>query len=120
MRLISPAFTGFLPPVVLAGLLLTTGSARADEGPPIPQNPARQQQRYRDMFAWNQRTLGGAYDRVGKKDPRWDKPAREALDVAARLFSHAVDPDLTAGAIFAPASWPLEAGATTPSSSIST
>ena len=50
------------------------------------------EKRYRERLEWNRRTLEGAYEKVGKKDPRWDGPAREALDLAARLFSQQVDP----------------------------
>jgi hypothetical protein len=65
--------------------------ANAAESKPIPQDPERQEQWFDEMLAWNRRTLGGAYEKVGKKDPRWDKDAREALDTTARFFSH--DPD---------------------------
>jgi hypothetical protein len=77
----------------LLGVYLTFPAvARAADEPTIPQDPQRQEQRFRDMLAWNRRTLIGAYEKVGKKDPRWDKPAREALDAAARNFSHTIDP----------------------------
>ncbi|MCI0685388.1 MAG: hypothetical protein L0Y71_25085 [Gemmataceae bacterium] len=67
-------------------------TVRDDLVVPIPQDHERQAQRYRDMLAWNQKTLRHAYDQVGMKDPRWDAAARQALDLAARFFSHAVDP----------------------------
>src|SRR5439155_18612823 len=67
-------------------------NAVSGQNRPIPQDPVRQEQRFRDMLEWNRRTLGGAYEKVGKKDPKWDKHAREALDAAARSFSHTVDP----------------------------
>jgi hypothetical protein len=54
---------------------------------PVPQDPGRQQERWDELLEWNRRTLGGAYEEVGKKDPRWDGPAREALERAAGLFS---------------------------------
>jgi hypothetical protein len=81
---------------------------------PIPQNPERQRQRYRDMLAWNQKTLAGAYDRVGKKDPRWDKPAREALDAAARFFSHVLDPCVKLEEVYTPARRAVDAGCDDP------
>jgi hypothetical protein len=59
---------------------------------PVPQDPDRQQQRLRDALEWNRRTLAGAYEAVGKKDPRWDADAREALDAAARHFSSTPEP----------------------------
>jgi hypothetical protein len=77
---------------------------------PIPQNSERQQQRFRDMLEWNRRTLVGAYDAAGKKDPRWDKPAREALELAARNFSHALEPEVTDGEVYAAAKRAVDAG----------
>src|SRR5690349_1020259 len=52
----------------------------------IPQ-PSREQleRRHRDELEWNRRTLVGAYDRVGKKNPRWDADARAALEALARV-----------------------------------
>jgi hypothetical protein len=81
-------FLAFLAAALLA---IPTIRCRAGEVS-IPQDPQRQEQRFREMLAWNSRTLGGAYEKVGKKDPRWDKYAREALDAAARNFSHVIDP----------------------------
>src|SRR4051812_25462947 len=82
-----------LSPAALAGLLiaLPNAGAHADDRP-IPQDSVRQQQWYRDSLEFSRRTLGRAYEEVGKKDPRWDGLAREALEAAARLFSRAVDP----------------------------
>src|SRR5262249_44891686 len=79
---------------MLTALFLVVSAARLSaEGPVIPQDPERQEQGMRDMLAWNRRTLGGAYEKVGKKDPRWDTRAREALDLAARVFSHSLEPN---------------------------
>src|SRR5207249_2516298 len=79
--------------VAFAGLLVVSPAVTYPAGErPIPQDPDRLEQRYRDMLAWNRRTLVGAYEKVGRKDPRWDKFAREALEAAARVFSHSVDP----------------------------
>ncbi len=59
---------------------------------PIPQNPQTRQKRLREILSWNERTLVGAYDRVGKKSPRWDRQAREALRLMALSVSKASDP----------------------------
>ena len=77
---------------------------------PIPQDPARQQQRDRDRLAWNRKTLGGAYDRVGRKDSRWDQPARAALEGAARLFSREADSPVTLEEVHGAARRAIEAG----------
>jgi phage FluMu protein Com len=42
-----------------------------------------------------QRTLKDAYDKVGKRDPKWDAPARSALDLEARILA---DPEAAATA----------------------
>src|SRR5579875_2725668 len=59
---------------------------------PIPQDAARMERRSHERLEWARATLGAGYERVGKKDPRWDGPAREALDLAARAFSLQDDP----------------------------
>lgn len=83
----------YLIPAMLAGVFLAGSAASVSaEGVAIPQDPERLEQRWRDMLAWNRRTLGGEYEKVGKKNPRWDGHAREALDAAARVFSHVLEP----------------------------
>lgn len=62
-------------------------------GTPIPQDLAKQRQQRRDMLAWHQKAFVDSYNRIGKKDPRWDDSARKALALAARLYSHDPDPD---------------------------
>jgi hypothetical protein len=93
----------------LVGLsLLLTAAAAADK--PIPQDPARMEKRFRDRLEWNRRTLGEAYDRLGEKDPRWDEPAREALDLAARVFSLQYEPIIPYKEVYAAARKAVEAG----------
>jgi len=62
------------------------------EQKPIVLDTAEQARWHQVMYEWNQSTLVGSYDKVGKKSPKWDQPAREALEATARNFSHAVDP----------------------------
>ena len=81
----------YLISAMLAGLFLAVPAATLSAE--IPQDPERQEQRRRDMLAWNRRTLGDAYEKVGKKDPRWDDRARKTLDLAARVFSNVLEPD---------------------------
>jgi hypothetical protein len=50
------------------------------------------EKRRRQWLEWNRRTIVGAYDRVGKKDPEWDQPARQALDRAVRMFTNFYHP----------------------------
>ncbi|MHC5538774.1 hypothetical protein ACYOEI_11180 [Singulisphaera rosea] len=51
---------------------------------PIPQDDAKVAQRERERLEWHLRTSVGAYDKVGKRDPRWDNLARTAIDLAIR------------------------------------
>jgi len=80
--------------MALSGLLIAPAAVRADEfdDRPIPQDPARQARDARASLAWQRRTLVDAYEQVGTKDPRWDAPARAALESAARFFCGEVDP----------------------------
>jgi len=105
-----------LAQIASAAMLIAPAIAPADEADerPIPQDPGKQSQYYRDLLAWNRRTLGGAYEAVGRKDPRWDKPAGEALEAAARHFGQAVDPGTDEEAIFGPAKRAVDAGCDDP------
>ena len=94
-------------------LVLTTGLAVGADRP-IPQDAQRMGLRSRERLAWNRRTVGEAYDRVGKKDPRWDEPAREALDVAARMFAQQGDPPVMLADVQKPAKRAVEAGCDDP------
>jgi predicted Zn finger-like uncharacterized protein len=78
------------PPAAAGG---APGSANSTApGPPIPQDPEKQRQSYDELLAFQRRTLAGAYDKVGKKDPRWDGPAREALEGLAGFLSSSPEP----------------------------
>jgi hypothetical protein len=81
---------------------------------PIPQDTARMEKRRRERLEWNRRTVQGAYDKVGKKDPRWDEPARKAMDLAARMFSEVVDPEITLLDVNRPAKAAIDAGCDDP------
>jgi hypothetical protein len=59
---------------------------------PIPQSPQARMKRLREVLYWNEKSLVGAYDRVGRKSPRWDHEAREALGLMARSVSKSSDP----------------------------
>lgn len=93
-------------------LLACTVADAADDT--IPQDAARMEQRSRDRLEWNRRTLVGAYDKVGKKDPKWDESARRAFDLAARMFSQQVDPQVTLGDIHVPAKNAVDSGCDDP------
>jgi hypothetical protein len=46
-------------------------------------------ERERERMEWHLRSSVGAYDKVGKKDPRWDDLARKAVDLTMR---HSFEP----------------------------
>jgi hypothetical protein len=89
-------------------------AAAVRSGAPIPQDTAAIEKRRHDWLAWNRRTLGGAYDRVGKRDARWNEPARMALERAARLFSGEVHPEVTWDDIYTSARAAVDAGCDDP------
>jgi hypothetical protein len=80
----------------------------------IPQDAAAIEKRRLDRMAWNRRTLVGAYEEVGKKNARWDEPARKAMELAARMFSQEADPDVTLGDVHTPAKAAINAGCDDP------
>jgi hypothetical protein len=59
----------------------------ADKPDTIPQDASFIAKSRQERSAWKTRTLSGAYDRVGKKDARWDKGAHEALAAFAAPFA---------------------------------
>lgn len=101
-------------PTIVMALTLLVSAAAAGAERPIPQDAARMEKRARERLEWNRRTLGGEYDRIGKKDPRWDRPAREALDLAARMFAQQFDPMIRREAVHAVAKQAMDAGCEDP------
>jgi hypothetical protein len=95
-----------------AAVAAATTAVRA--AAPIPQDAAAIEKRRRDRLAWNRRTLQGAYDEVGKKDARWDEPARKTMELAARMFSGEVDPEVTSGDVYTSAKAAVDAGCDDP------
>lgn len=100
--------------VLFAGLAIWIAVSAVAADAPIPQDAARIAQRRRERLEWNRSTLGGAYDKVGKRDPRWDKPARQAMDLAARMFSEEVGPQVTSADVYKPAKAAVDAGCDDP------
>jgi len=100
--------------IVLATWLVAAPTLAVAADKPIPQDPARMGQRSKNWLAWNRLTLGDAYEKVGKRDPKWDKPAREACDLAARGYSLQSDPLVTFDDIFQAARRAVDAGCDDP------
>ena len=59
---------------------------------PIPQNLKKQEQRSSDRLTWQRKTLLDAYDKCGKKNPRWDRDAHVALEAAVQFHSRENSP----------------------------
>lgn len=72
-------------------LVALPGAGVAQPDWPIPQDAERQARRHEEMLAWNRKTLGEAYEKVGKKNPKWDELARKCLDAASRWCSHYIE-----------------------------
>jgi hypothetical protein len=82
--------------------------------PAISQDTAKIEKRRRERLEWNRRTLSGAYDKVGKKNPKWDEKTREAMDLAARMFSLQADPTISMDDIHRPSKAAVAAGCDDP------
>ena len=69
-------------------LILTSFSAavRAEDWP-IPQDSQKAKLARSEHLAWTRRTLAGAYDKVGKKDPRWDERVNELMKIAVPMIA---------------------------------
>lgn len=98
----------------VAGLALLACAVADGAEPPIPQDAARMEQRSRERLEWNRKTLVGNYEKVGKKDPKWDESARRAFDLAARMFSRPFEPLVTLGDIHVPAKKAVDDGCDDP------
>jgi hypothetical protein len=99
---------------LVVGLTLVVSASAVGADKPIPQDAARKEKRYRDRLEWNRKTLQGGYDKVGKKDPRWDKPAREALELAAKMFTPQFDPFIDPADVHVLTRKAIDAGCTDP------
>ncbi|MDR3617992.1 MAG: hypothetical protein P4L85_01485 [Paludisphaera borealis] len=102
------------PQLLVLALTLATASLAIAAEKPIPQDPAKTAKRSRERLEFQRRTLQGAYDKIGKRDPRWDKPAREALELAAQMFSLQIDPDVNVPDVNKPAKAAVNAGCDDP------
>jgi hypothetical protein len=96
--------------LLVIGLLFLTAADAVGADKPIPQDPARSEKRRSERLEWNRRTLQGAYDKVGKKSPKWDKAAHEAMELAARMFSLQIEPAIQPAEIYKPAKTAVDAG----------
>jgi hypothetical protein len=54
---------------------------------PVPQDPAKQERLRQARRSWYHATTVAAYDAVGRKSPKWDEPARRALNAIARYWA---------------------------------
>lgn len=52
------------------GLIVMLAPDVLADDKPIPQDIVRMEKRRRELLEWNRRTLQGAYDKIGKKDPK--------------------------------------------------
>lgn len=102
------------PHLLVLALTLATASHAIAAEKPIPQDPAKAAKRSSEWLEFQRRTLQGEYDKIGNRDPRWDKPAREALELAARMFSLQIDPKVDLPDVNKPAKAAVDAGCDDP------
>jgi len=100
--------------MMLIGLFFMPLAPAMAEEKPIPQDPEKLANQLRDSLAWHRRTLGDAYDKIGRKDPRWDAAARAALDLAARHYSMDGDKPIMGKDVYAAAKVAVDAGCDDP------
>ncbi len=81
---------------------------------PIPQDKAKIEKNRRDCVEWNRQTIRVAYEKVGKRNPRWDKLALDALDVAVRFYSKQTDPEPSTRDLYNTAKAAVDAGCDDP------
>jgi hypothetical protein len=98
----------------VVGLTVVLSTAAIGAEKPIPQDSARMEKQFRERLEWNRQTLGVAYDKIGKKDPRWDKPASQALNLAALTFSQQYEPLVRLTDVHPPAKSAIDAGCNDP------
>ncbi|OAI54993.1 hypothetical protein AYO44_13795 [Planctomycetaceae bacterium SCGC AG-212-F19] len=79
-----------LPAVVvvlaMAGALLGQNKAADSKGVPQPTAAEIEKDR-REKLAWERAATVDVYEKVGKKNPKWDAEARLALEAVAKYFS---------------------------------
>ncbi|MFL5329809.1 MAG: hypothetical protein ACJ8C4_12935 [Gemmataceae bacterium] len=85
-----------------------------DESVPIPQDPVERANRQRDTLAWTRAWIIDAYEKVGQKDPRWDKAARSALELAVKNFTGQGDPPPQESDVCSAMKLVIDAGCTDP------
>jgi hypothetical protein len=78
-----------LIPVWWTGLIVAVAAGGTALAADAPGKAARRtgHDQYEAVSNFNRRTLVGAYDRAGRRDPKWDAPARALLEVAAKWFT---------------------------------
>ncbi|OAI51258.1 hypothetical protein AYO44_04995 [Planctomycetaceae bacterium SCGC AG-212-F19] len=74
--------------ILLALGAAALGQNRAPESKGVPQPPPEEIAKYRrDKLAWERAATVEVYEKVGKKNAKWDAEARLALEAVAKYFS---------------------------------
>src|SRR5579864_1346938 len=81
---------------------------------PIPQDTDQIEKHRREWLDWNRRTTVDAYNKVGKRDPKWDTEANEALEAASRVYSLPDYPPIGYEDVRKPARAAIDAGCDDP------
>ena len=78
----------------LTALLIAESGCRPKHDTTPPHNArsaAEKEIASEERYQWNLQTLVGDYGRTGKKDPKWDAEAREALKLFAKIRNRSRD-----------------------------
>src|SRR3954469_13364417 len=76
----------------LAMALTSPPAAAAENAPATKPVASTYHDLRREALEFNRRTLGGAYEKVGKHDPKWDAKAKEYLELIAQQFANGAVP----------------------------
>ena len=85
-----------LKPIAVLCLMTAVAAYADDTEKPIPQDAAKREAKDRGALAWSQRTITEPFEKLAKKDPRWDAKAKAFIALAARKFSGPVGMDVSA------------------------
>jgi tetratricopeptide (TPR) repeat protein len=105
---------GALMAAIALMISIASTAASTEFDRPIPQDPQKMRWAQFDSYIWAEKTLSAPFEKIGKKNPRWDAAARKALDLACRCFGQQTDPVVTDDEVFKAVKVALDAGCDDP------
>src|SRR5688572_24957312 len=83
------AFRSILRVAVVMCVLVAAGPGRAQApstGPATAPSTAPARETCATVLAWHRQHVADAYERVGRRNPKWDEPARQVIAATARMW----------------------------------